>query len=73
MAKKRTTLSFPEGLREEAAEYKVNMSEAAEAGIVEAVRQAKIEAWQRENKDWIKAHNKWVEENELPLARYRQF
>ncbi len=73
MPKKRTTLTLPDGLREEAAEYKVNMSEAAEEGIAAALKKAKEAAWKRDNKDVIDSLNAYVREHGLPLARYRQF
>ena len=45
---------------------------AAEA-VREAVRAEKARRWLEENREAIEAHNKWVEENGLPLAEYRMF
>ncbi len=39
----------------------------------EAVRAEKARRWLEENREAIEAHNKWVEENGLPLAEYRMF
>ena len=41
------------------------------SGLREAVRQEKAAAWLRENTEAIAAWNAWIEENSLPLARYR--
>lgn len=68
-----TNLSLDPGLLEEAREFEVNISRAAEAGLREAVRKAKAEAWLRENAEAIASYNAWIEENGLPLEKYRMF
>ncbi|HET9068357.1 MAG TPA: type II toxin-antitoxin system CcdA family antitoxin, partial [Amaricoccus sp.] len=60
-------------LIEEAKALGVNASRAAEAGVREAVRAAKAEAWLRENAEAIASWNAWVAEHGLPLATYRRF
>jgi antitoxin CcdA len=45
---------------------------AAEA-LRKAVADAKARRWAEENRDAIEAHTRWVEANELPLAKYRMF
>jgi len=71
--RKATNLSIDPDLIEEAKALGVNASRAAEAGVREAVRAAKAEAWLRENAEAIASSNAWVEKNGLPLAKYRQF
>ena len=71
--RKATNLSIDPDLIEEAKALGVNASRAAEAGVREAVRAAKSEAWLRENAEAIASSNAWVEKNGLPLAKYRQF
>lgn len=71
--KKPTNLSLDAALVAEAGEYDVNLSQAAEAGVREAVRAAKAEAWKRENAEAIRSSNEWVEKNGLPLAKHRMF
>ena len=71
--RKATNLSIDPDLIEEAKALGVNASRAAEAGVREAVRAAKGEAWLRENAEAIASSNAWVEKNGLPLAKYRQF
>lgn len=71
--KKATNLSLDQELLKDARALGVNLSEAAEKGVSEAVRKAKGEAWLAENREAIEANNRWVEENGLPLAKYRMF
>ena len=71
MPKVRTTVSLPEGMREEAAKYQVNMSKAAEEGIAAALKKEKEEAWKRDNADLIEAINRDIDENGLALEKYR--
>ncbi|MDF3856623.1 type II toxin-antitoxin system CcdA family antitoxin [Paracoccus sp. P2] len=71
--KKPTNLSLDQGLLSEARSFGVNLSQAAEAGLRRAVREAKAEAWKRENAKAIEGVNRWVEENGLPLEKYRLF
>lgn len=71
--KKPTNLSLDAALVAEAGEYDVNLSQAAEAGVREAVRAAKADAWKRENLEAMLAYNKWIEENGIPFEEYRQF
>ena len=71
--KKATNLSLDQDLLRDARALGVNISAAAETGVSEAVRKAKGEAWLKENRAAIEANNRWVEENGLPLAKYRMF
>ena len=66
-------LSIDAGLLAEAKSLSVNVSRAAEAGIAEAVRKEKERVWKEENREAIAQWSQWVEENGLPLAKYRQF
>ena len=72
-ARKPTNLSLDPALLEEAKALDVNISRAAEAGLREAVRKAKGEAWLRENAGAIESWNEWVAKNGLPLEKYRMF
>lgn len=72
-ARKATNLSLDQALLDEARGLEVNISRAAEAGLREAVAQAKAAAWRRENAEAVASSNAWVEANGLPLARYRPF
>lgn len=55
-------LSIRADLLEEARQYGINVSRAAEAGLLEAVREARAEAWRRENAEAIDAYNRKADE-----------
>ena len=68
-----TNVTLPEDLVAKARSLDVSLSKACENGLTEAVRHAERAQWKVENADWIAAHRRWVEENQLPLERYRLF
>jgi len=61
-------LTIPEDIINSAKSLDLNVSRAAEAGIVEAIRQARIAAWKRENRAAIEAHNARVESGGMLLT-----
>ena len=69
--RKATNLSIDRDLLEEAKRLGINVSRAAESGLLDAVRREKAAAWLRENAEAIAAWNALIEEHSLPLARYR--
>ncbi|MET0574458.1 MAG: type II toxin-antitoxin system CcdA family antitoxin [Mesorhizobium sp.] len=71
--RKPTNVSIDSNLIAEAKELEVNISRAAEAGIAKAVADEKARRWLEENKEAIESSNRFVEENGLPLAKYRPF
>jgi antitoxin CcdA len=71
--KKPTNLSLDNALLDEARSLKVNLSRAAEAGLRQAIADAKAERWSRENAAALEESNRWVEAKGLPLDQYRQF
>lgn len=71
--KKPTNLSLDASLLSEAKELKINLSQAAEAGLRQVVAETKAELWKRENSRAMDSSNEWVEAHGLPLERYRQF
>lgn len=72
-ARKAVNLSMDRTLLEEARALEVNVSRAAELGLRAAVKKAKEEQWLAENRAALESINQWVEENGLPLERYRMF
>lgn len=72
-ARRSTSMTLDAALLDEARALGINISRAAEAGLATAVKQARREAWQRENAEAIAATNAYIEEHGLPLADYRQF
>ncbi|AQT47966.1 type II toxin-antitoxin system CcdA family antitoxin [Bartonella choladocola] len=71
--KKPVNLSLSEEVLKEARSMKINMSKAAEDGIIKALAHEKAERWKRENAAALESSNEYVEKHGLPLARYRQF
>ncbi len=71
--KKPTNLTLDQGLLSEARAFGVNLSQAAEAGLRRAVRDAKEAAWQRENAEALDASNAWIDQHGLPLEKYQPF
>lgn len=68
-----TNVTLPQEMVEGARELGVNISKACQAGLQAAVTAAQKERWKAENADWIKAHQRWVEQNQLPLEHLRLF
>lgn len=72
-AKKATNVSLAEPLLAEAKELRINVSQAAEAGVAQAVAEKRAEQWVAENAKAFDCWNAYVEKNGLPLAKYRGF
>ncbi len=71
--RKATNLSLDANLIQDARDLGVNLSRAAEEGVRKAVAEEKGKRWLDENRAAIESSNAYVRENDLPLARYRQF
>lgn len=71
--RKPTNLSLDPDLIREARSFGVNLSQEAEAGVRQAVAEAKAEQWRRDNAEAVESSNRWVETNGLTLDRYRRF
>ena len=72
-AKKATNVSLAEPLLAEAKALRINISQAAEAGVAQAVAARRAEQWVAENKEVFESSNAYVEKYGLPLAKYRMF
>ena len=68
-----TNVSLPADAVAEAKMRGINVSKACEAGLMAQLDTVRIEQWKRDNQAWIDAHRAWVEDNPLPLERYRLF
>ena len=71
--KKATNVSLAEALLAEARELRINISQAAEAGVAKAVAEKRAELWVAENAKAFDCWNAYIEKNGLPLAKYRSF
>lgn len=72
-SRKPTNLTLDASLLAEARAFGVNLSQAAEAGLRQAVAQARTQAWQQENAAALASSNAWADAHVLPLDQYRQF
>lgn len=71
--RKAANLSIDASVLADAKALDVNISRAAESGIVEAVRAEKNKRWLEENREALEYYNSWIEENGILLDEYRQF
>ena len=71
--RKPTNVSLPPALVAEAAALKINLSRACEAGLVEAVAEARRKQWLEANCDALDFWNDEIGRNGLPLDDFRQF
>ena len=72
-SRKATNISLGATLLSEAKSLRINISQAAEAGIARAVAEKHAELWLEANHAALESSNAYVERNGLPLARYRSF
>lgn len=68
-----TNVSLDARLVEDAKALGINVSRASEEGLVREIKAERQRRWLDENKEAIDEYNEWVRNNELPLAKYRQF
>lgn len=71
--KRPTNVSLAEDLLAEARALRINVSQAAEAGVARAVAEKRAELWLQENRSAIESSNAYVESHGLPLERHRMF
>ncbi len=71
--KKPTNLSINSDLIKKAKEYDINLSSTLEKTLEEKIRQEKIKSWKEENKEFIEAYNKDIEENGVFSDGLRSF
>jgi antitoxin CcdA len=57
----------------EARELGINLSEAFERGLCQAIVEARAVRWLEENREAVESSNDWVKANGLPLAGRRLF
>ena len=73
MNKRAANLSVDAALRDEAKALDLNLSATFEISLRAAVRAARAAKWLEENRAALEGYNAWVDQNGLPLAKYRQF
>jgi len=71
--KRPTNVSLSEAILSEAKLLDINISRAAERGLVQAIAERRAERWLADNRAALESSNAYVEKHGLPLARFRQF
>jgi len=71
--RKSVNLTMDSGIVAAAREAGVNLSQVSEAAVRQAWKDIREAQWKEENREWIAANNRWVEEHGLPLEKYRLF
>jgi len=71
--RKRTTMTIRPDYLAAAKRLGIVVSEAAERGLADAIREAEAARWLAENGEAVAAANDWVEAHGLPLADRRLF
>ncbi len=72
-ARKPTNVTLDEVLLLEAKALRINISQAAEAGLALAVAERRAAQWLEENRRALDSSNAYVEQHGLPLAQFRNF
>jgi antitoxin CcdA len=72
-SKRPTNVSLSDPLIAEAKALGINLSQAAENGISQAIKDKKTEQWLIENKAALESANEYIKKYGLPLAQFRPF
>lgn len=71
--RKATNITIDTRLLTLARQLNINVSQAAEAGLAQAVAARQAEVWLEQNQAALESSNRHVELHGLPLARFRNF
>ncbi|WP_231727502.1 MULTISPECIES: type II toxin-antitoxin system CcdA family antitoxin [unclassified Sphingomonas] len=71
--RKPVNLSLDTGVVAAAREVGLNLSQVCEAALRVASHEERQKRWRDDNREWAESVNTWVEQNGLPLERYRLF
>ena len=71
--RKSTSMTLNGAVLEEARRLGINVSQAAEGGVIAAIRAERARIWKQENAGAIADYNAFIEANGVPLARFRKF
>ena len=69
--KKSVNLSIDAGLVAEAKAAGINLSALLECALLSTVREKRWQKWREENREATDSMNRYVEQNGLPLRKYR--
>jgi antitoxin CcdA len=73
VARKATNVTIEPNLLLRAKELRINISQAAEAGLMQAAAARQAEIWLADNQAALQSSNDFVQKNGLPLAQFRNF
>jgi antitoxin CcdA len=73
VTRRATSMTLDAALLDEARSLGVNLSRAAEEGVLAAVRAERKRRWAEENAEFIRDYNAWIAESGVPLAEFRKF
>ncbi|WP_397474197.1 type II toxin-antitoxin system CcdA family antitoxin [Pusillimonas sp.] len=73
VTKRATNVSLDEELLSAAKALHINISQAAESGVAQAISRRRSELWLAENQEAIDSSNAFIEKYGLPLAKHRMF
>ncbi|WP_138472957.1 type II toxin-antitoxin system CcdA family antitoxin [Poseidonocella sp. HB161398] len=68
-----TSMTLDRGVLDEARALGINLSQAAEAGLRDAIRAERARLWKAANAGAVADYNAMTEEDGLPLSGYRKF
>jgi antitoxin CcdA len=68
-----TELSLDPALVDEARKLGLDLSQAAERGLADAIAEEAARRWRAENAEAVAGYNAYVQQNGLPLAASRLF
>ena len=71
--KKATNLTLNSKVLEIARDLGLNVSQTVDQLLAEEVKRRYLERWNEDNKEGIAAYNARIEQEGLPLAKYRMF
>lgn len=72
-ARKATNVTIEPSLLVQAKALQINVSKAAEAGLMQAVAARRAELWLADNQGALESSNDYVHKHGLPLAKFRNF
>lgn len=72
-AKKATSMTLDGAILAEARRLGINVSQAAERGVVFAIRAERVRSWKQENVGAIADYNSFIETSGVPLLEFRKF
>lgn len=72
-AKKSTSMTLDRAVLDEARQLGINISQAAEGGVIAAIRAERARIWRQQNAGAIADYNAFVETSGVPLSEFRKF